>query len=319
MSEVSDEKVAQTTEVIADISELERNDDCLELTDNTQLNLNIGDGKMAHSTEVITDTIQVVSFDSSVLTNTEMAQDDASLLNKSANDVYSLQRQWAMEVLDARCPIVRMFDFNAAVKTWEDIKRKFQKGGIAWSRIICSLVFESRWPSLAKLESSGDIVFNVGLHPHEASEPVSEVIFNRMVAMARHPKCVGIGEVGLDFHTHWSSVERQNQEVFLARALSLAVELDKLVIIQKNLPAQHPVYLHCFSGTLDQAERWHKVFPRTGQRYCQQSGSQRDAPYLIKHTWGLEPVVTTIALAKNMAPLMVCEQTSNNATTFFGE
>ena len=51
----------------------------------------------------------------------------------------------------------------------------------------------------AVAEAYSDVFFTVGTHPHEAHlDP--EVSAQRIVELARHPKCVGIGEAGLDYH-----------------------------------------------------------------------------------------------------------------------
>lgn len=51
----------------------------------------------------------------------------------------------------------------------------------------------------AVAEAYDEVFFTVGTHPHEAHlEP--EVSAERIVELARHPKCVGIGEAGLDYH-----------------------------------------------------------------------------------------------------------------------
>ncbi len=51
----------------------------------------------------------------------------------------------------------------------------------------------------AVAEAYPDVFFTVGTHPHEAHlDP--EVSAQRIVELARHPKCVGIGEAGLDYH-----------------------------------------------------------------------------------------------------------------------
>ena len=48
-------------------------------------------------------------------------------------------------------------------------------------------------------EAYDDVSFTVGTHPHQAHrEP--EAPASRLVELARHPKCVGIGEAGLDYH-----------------------------------------------------------------------------------------------------------------------
>jgi TatD DNase family protein len=48
-------------------------------------------------------------------------------------------------------------------------------------------------------EAHPDIWFTVGTHPHEAKDDV-ELTPERLVELARHPRVVGIGETGLDFH-----------------------------------------------------------------------------------------------------------------------
>ena len=48
-------------------------------------------------------------------------------------------------------------------------------------------------------EAYHDVFFTVGTHPHQAHlDP--ETPAERIVELARHPKCVGIGEAGLDYH-----------------------------------------------------------------------------------------------------------------------
>ena len=48
-------------------------------------------------------------------------------------------------------------------------------------------------------EAYDDVYFTIGTHPHQAHlDP--EVSAEAIVALARHPKCVGIGEAGLDYH-----------------------------------------------------------------------------------------------------------------------
>ena len=55
---------------------------------------------------------------------------------------------------------------------------------------------------------------SVGAHPHEAADH-SALVSDRLVALASHPKVVGIGETGLDFHYDLSPRDTQ-EAVFRA-------------------------------------------------------------------------------------------------------
>jgi TatD DNase family protein len=67
---------------------------------------------------------------------------------------------------------------------------------------------------LAIAEAHDNVYCSVGVHPHEAAgEGVGEP--DRLIALARHPKVVGIGETGLDYHYEHSPREAQ-QESFRA-------------------------------------------------------------------------------------------------------
>ena len=48
-------------------------------------------------------------------------------------------------------------------------------------------------------ETEPDVAFTIGTHPHQAHEE-PEAAVAQLVALANHPKCVGIGEAGLDYH-----------------------------------------------------------------------------------------------------------------------
>src|ERR1700738_4694036 len=48
-------------------------------------------------------------------------------------------------------------------------------------------------------ETYEDVYCTAGTHPHHAHEE-ADVSQDRLLGLARHPKCVGIGEAGLDYH-----------------------------------------------------------------------------------------------------------------------
>lgn len=51
----------------------------------------------------------------------------------------------------------------------------------------------------ALAEQNDNVWFTVGTHPHQAHEE-PDVTAADLVALAAHPRCIGIGEAGLDYH-----------------------------------------------------------------------------------------------------------------------
>ncbi len=67
-------------------------------------------------------------------------------------------------------------------------------------RIITISTRVARHADLVRIaERFEDVFFTVGTHPHQAAEE-PDVPVERLVALSGHPKCVGIGEAGLDYH-----------------------------------------------------------------------------------------------------------------------
>lgn len=114
------------------------------------------------------------------------------------------------------------------------------------------------------------VFFTAGFHPHEA-QYANATTLAHLKQLARDPKCVAIGECGLDYYYKHSSINDQKQ-AFSAQLL-LADELDLPVVIHLRdafddcvaILKQHPsrlrcTVIHCFSGTLEQA----KIFADLG-------------------------------------------------------
>jgi TatD DNase family protein len=116
------------------------------------------------------------------------------------------------------------------------------------------------------------IYATIGIHPHEA-KLASEADFAELAELARRPKVIAWGEIGLDYYYDHSPRERQ-QEVFLqqmelARAAKLPIVIhcrpspdsenawdDCLRLMEEKWgPAGLGGILHCFTGSWTHARR----------------------------------------------------------------
>ncbi|KAA1478797.1 hypothetical protein DENSPDRAFT_845921 [Dentipellis sp. KUC8613] len=113
--------------------------------------------------------------------------------------------------------------------------------------------------------------FVMGVHPHESKDYTDDVEKEILQAMA-HSRCVGWGEIGLDYHYDISQREKQ-REVFV-RQLRHAVRLNKPLtihtreaeedterILKEEVPNDHKIHIHCFTDSPDFAQRLLDHFP----------------------------------------------------------
>ncbi|HIC92753.1 MAG TPA: TatD family deoxyribonuclease, partial [Anaerolineae bacterium] len=116
--------------------------------------------------------------------------------------------------------------------------------------------------AVALAEAHPPIYAAVGVHPHDAKTLTDEALAE-LLGLARHPKVVAIGEIGLDFYRDLSPREAQRQA--FERQLALARELGLPVIVHdRNAHAEVMDVLrrrglrgvlHCFSGDLEMARQ----------------------------------------------------------------
>lgn len=85
---------------------------------------------------------------------------------------------------------------------------------------------------LTTAEVFDDVWCTVGVHPHHAAEEGENLSTDDLIKLAAHPKVVGIGETGLDYHYDHSPRDRQ-QESF-RQHLRAAVELGLPVVVHSR-------------------------------------------------------------------------------------
>jgi TatD DNase family protein len=110
-----------------------------------------------------------------------------------------------------------------------------------------------------------NVYFTIGTHPHQAAEE-PELDAAAMRSFAAHPKCVGIGEAGLDYHYDYAprdlaaSVFRA--QIAMARELGLPLVIhardaddDVASILREEMAAgSFQAVLHCFTSSRALAE-----------------------------------------------------------------
>lgn len=94
-------------------------------------------------------------------------------------------------------------------------------------------------------QSLDQVYVSVGVHPNHCQEQPVDYL-HQLEQLAKHPKTVALGEIGLDFH--WKRASRDKQHSFFEAQLDLAAQ------------AGLPVLVHCREAmpeVLDCLENWY--------------------------------------------------------------
>lgn len=116
--------------------------------------------------------------------------------------------------------------------------------------------------ALGLAENFDFIYAAVGIHPEDMGECDPEDLA-KIRELAEHPKCVAIGEVGLDYY--WDASRKEEQKLLFRQQIELAIELCKPIIVHdreahqdsldlvREYPEARGVF-HCYSGSAEMAQ-----------------------------------------------------------------
>lgn len=181
-----------------------------------------------------------------------------------------------MKLTDTHCHLdYHKFDSDRA-----DVIQRAKDAGL--NRILIPGLHHKSSKEAVKLaESYPEVYAAVGFHPTDLDE-FSENAFKQVRELAKHPKVVAIGEIGIDYYWVKEPDQRAFQREALKRQLQFAKEMNKPVVIhmreendawfgdastdlleilsewQSGLTgalAERPGVLHSFNGTLETAQK----------------------------------------------------------------
>ena len=137
----------------------------------------------------------------------------------------------------------------------EEMMNRARKAGVKrFVTIGCDVALSKKAMQLAQLYD--DVYFSAGIHPHEAAK-VEDDFISQLAKLAENPRCVAIGECGLDYYYDHSprDVQRQVflQQIDLAKITQKALVIhvrdawDECVDILKDKKPDRTI-IHCFTG-----------------------------------------------------------------------
>ena len=163
-------------------------------------------------------------------------------------------------LVDSHCHL----DFEDFAGELDAVIARARDAGVTRMVSICARIRnEPRVRALAEAHSG--IYYTIGTHPMSAAEdPLTSV--EELVRLAQHPKIVGLGETGLDYHYTPDTAEIQKTSLRIhieaAQLTQLplviharAADADIEAILAEGMKiAPYPCVMHCFSSGARLAE-----------------------------------------------------------------
>ena len=197
-------------------------------------------------------------------------------------------------------------------------------------------------------EKYDEIYFGVGVHPVDIDKYEDRLLLDYI----NHPKCVAVGEIGLDYYWVKDKEKRQKQQELFKKQIEIALKYNKPIIVHvreatedtykiiEKYPEAKGVF-HCYNAahqlldfddrfyygiggviTFKNARKLLEVFPKIPKKRVI---IETDAPYLTPHPFRgkrNEPMYTIyvrdkIAELWNISPKEVEDITTENAKRLF--
>ena len=162
-----------------------------------------------------------------------------------------------MKIVDTHCHL----NDEALYKNLADVISRAQQAGvekmvvIGWDKASSELAI--------KIAEQYDFIYAViGFHPENVFDINDEILYETL-NLCKHPKVVGIGEIGLDYHWTKEPDKREIQKGYFIKQIDFANEhhlpisihnrdgfADTLEILKKHKPLYSGV-MHCYAGSVE--------------------------------------------------------------------
>ena len=145
----------------------------------------------------------------------------------------------------------------------DELFREMHQNGVC-GIVTCGCDQNSSKAAIKMAEDYDFVYAAVGIHPGSIDSGTTP---EQIRELAQHPKCVAIGEIGLDYY--WVSDNKEKQIEIFEKQIAIAKELDLPIIIHDRdahgdtleiLKKYKPKgVVHCYSGSVEMAEELIKL------------------------------------------------------------
>ena len=162
-----------------------------------------------------------------------------------------------MRIIDTHCHL----NDEALYKDLDNVISRARQAGVE-KMVVVGWDEESSKLAIKIAEEYDFIYAVIGFHPENVFDIDDKVLYDTL-NLYKHPKVVGIGEIGLDYHWTKDPEKREIQKEFFIKQIKFANEVglpisihsreafaDTLEIL-KQYPPKYSGVMHCYSGSVE--------------------------------------------------------------------
>lgn len=179
--------------------------------------------------------------------------------------------------VDTHCHLEYVFERHHVIATENAFKEfrsanQYPNGFDGCISTFCDPTAFSSLGSFEQILKDPKVWATFGIHPHN-SKYYTDTLKAKLCEALIHPKCVALGEIGLDY-SNISPSDKATQERVLKDQLQLALMYKKPVqihcrqaeddlknILLAELPKDWKIHLHCYTGSAKTAVELISIFP----------------------------------------------------------
>lgn len=162
-----------------------------------------------------------------------------------------------MKIIDTHCHL----NDEALYKDLDNVISRAKQVGV--EKMVVVGWDEASSKLAIKIAEQYDFIYAViGFHPENVFDIDDKILYDTL-NLYKHPKVVGIGEIGLDYHWTKDPNKREIQKEYFIKQIKFANEVgmpisihsreafaDTLEIL-KQYPPLHSGVMHCYSGSVE--------------------------------------------------------------------
>ena len=162
-----------------------------------------------------------------------------------------------MKIIDTHCHL----NDEALYKDLDNVISRARQAGV--EKMVVVGWDEASSKLAIQIAEQYDFIYAViGFHPENVFDIDDKVLYDTL-NLYKHPKVVGIGEIGLDYHWTKDPDKREIQKEYFIKQIKFANEVglpisihsreafaDTLEIL-KQYPPLHSGVMHCYSGSVE--------------------------------------------------------------------